>query len=244
MLMAWASQQYGAAPPFVPEDLGAKLLAWWDAEEASTLTLSGSQIAGWADKVTSTNLTQGVGGSRPVLNATAFGGRPAAVFDGIDDFVSIASVFLPSGSNTVEAWVLASPPDGVSDAAVTRIAFAYGDGSTNGDLRMRRQVSSGISRHSPVAGASLLVPTAEYAGPSLVYAGSFADRLDAKIGAGGTPETVAATPNRLTNRTLIGSRANSTPGTYWLGGINTIICTSELTSGERTQLENYLAGRL
>lgn len=231
--------------PFAPEDLGTKLLAWWDVEEASTLTLSGNQITEWRDKVTGTGLVQGVGGSRPVYNATAFNGRPAAVFDGIDDYLSIASVFLPTGTDDCEIRQLTDPPTGAADT-VTRISFSYGDGSAaSGDRRMRRQVVSGVSRHSPVFGLSLTATDTEYAGPCMTYMGCFDGTLqEVKLGQGGQLFTQAVTASTMTARTIIGSRSNVTPGNYWLGPLNSIIVTSELTAGERTQLETYLAGRL
>ena len=38
------------APLWTPEELGASLAFWLDADDASTITLSGSSVTQWDDK--------------------------------------------------------------------------------------------------------------------------------------------------------------------------------------------------
>lgn len=245
MLMAWASQQYGAGTPFVPEDLGAKLLAWWDAEDATTLTLSGSQIAAWADKVTATSLSQGIGGSRPLYNATGFNGRPAAMFDSIDDYLEIASVFLPIGADPCEMFALNNAP-AAADTAV-RVSFAYG-AAVNNDRRMRRQVTTGTGRFSPVVGTatqvSITVTDEVYEGDELGIALFHTTQISSQVYPSTTFFTNAAVPATIGTRTRLGCNASASPGNYWSGAINSVIVTDELTTQERNNLIAYMAGRL
>lgn len=231
-----------ATRPWTPADLGAKLLAWWDAEDADSLTLSGAQISGWRDKVTDTVLAQPVGGSHPVLQATGFNGRPAAYFDGIDDFVEIGSVFLPSGANTCEVCVLCDTPTAISDAAADRTGFSYGNVNSVSRRLLHRVVSGGISSFRPTTG--FVGPSVEgFEGPQLAVVRVTGTDTFAKI-APGDESSFAVVPNTATDRTRIGSNSTTIPNRYWLGPINTIVVTSELTSGERDLLETYLQERL
>src|SRR5688500_3331977 len=71
--------------------LGASLLAWWTADRADLITLSGSQVTSWKDVVAGYDVVQGVGGSRPLWSATSFNGAPSLTFDAIDDELTLGS---------------------------------------------------------------------------------------------------------------------------------------------------------
>ncbi|PZU89131.1 MAG: hypothetical protein DI527_16495 [Chelatococcus sp.] len=59
------------------------LIANWDARVASSLTLSGSQVAAWTDQNAALVLAQATAGMRPTYSATGWDGvRPAISFDG------------------------------------------------------------------------------------------------------------------------------------------------------------------
>ncbi|MBA4165522.1 MAG: hypothetical protein C0510_13000 [Erythrobacter sp.] len=248
MLMAWASQQRGASNPFNPSDLGAKLLAWWDVEDAASLTLSGSQISGWRDKVTSTNLAQAIGGSRPIYQATGFNGRPAAFFDGIDDMLEIASVFLPTVAAHAEVYALVDVPLGSADATA-RNTFAWGNTSAGsaGARQLRRSVVSGVSRCAALIGTgtattTVTLSTAAFEGRKLGEL--ITSPTTSTVTVGGSTTSAAIVPNTQTSRTRIGASVTTSPNTFWLGTMNSIIVTSALTTTERANLRTFLEGRL
>lgn len=242
MLNIWASQQ--RSNNFVPGDLGAKLLAWWDVEDAATLTLTGSQISGWRDKVTNTNLTQGIGGSRPLYQATSFNGRPAAFFDGIDDTLEIASVFLPSGDAHSEIYILVDAPLGSVDTA-SRAALAYG-GTTGATSRgVRRSGGDGTGRLVALTNnTAVTLTTVLFEGRQQGLAISSPTTVTARVGS--EQASVAAVPATGTVRTRIGAGTTGTPANanFWLGLINSIIVTSELTEPERNNLFGFLQRRI
>ena len=70
------------ASPWTPAQLGAKLTNWYDASDASTLTLSGSLVVEWRDKSGNTRHlnTDTDTSKRPTFGATAFNSLPGVHF--------------------------------------------------------------------------------------------------------------------------------------------------------------------
>lgn len=66
-------QRAGAA--WLPTD-ETGLALWLDAQDTETLTLSGSDITGWADKSGNNRHASGVSGALPTYQATGFNGLP------------------------------------------------------------------------------------------------------------------------------------------------------------------------
>lgn len=69
----------GATRLWQPSDLGTSLALWLDAEDASTITLNGSNVTEWADKSGNTsprNATQSTASLQPSYNAVTLNGKP------------------------------------------------------------------------------------------------------------------------------------------------------------------------
>lgn len=65
----------GAA--WTPAALGTNLALWLDADDASTITLNGSNVSQWSDKSgNNRNATQATAASQPLYSATGFNGKP------------------------------------------------------------------------------------------------------------------------------------------------------------------------
>jgi hypothetical protein len=72
-------------PPFAPSDI-ANLTLWLDGADATTLTLSGSDVVTWTDKsIIGNNYTQASSGSRPVYQLDPVFGFNGLLFDGVSD---------------------------------------------------------------------------------------------------------------------------------------------------------------
>jgi hypothetical protein len=69
---------------FSPDDL-PNLALWLDASDASTLTLSGSNVDEWRDKSGNLRHFTGSGSARPTLVNSSVNGLPGVVGDGVDD---------------------------------------------------------------------------------------------------------------------------------------------------------------
>ena len=80
---------------WTPELLGADLALWLDADDSSTITLNGSNVAQWDDKSgNDRHATQPTAASQPTYLATGFNGKPTLTWDGTDDAM-LLSMSLP-----------------------------------------------------------------------------------------------------------------------------------------------------
>jgi hypothetical protein len=77
-----ASANSNAIEQWVPSDLGASLQALWDAEDTSTITIAGSKVSAWADKVAGVVISQASAAIQPAWSTTGgVGGRNGVVFN-------------------------------------------------------------------------------------------------------------------------------------------------------------------
>ena len=73
---------------------------WYDASDATTVTLNGSTVSQWSDKSgNGFDAVQATATSQPTYNATTYNNKPALVFDGVDDILRTSSAIGVSGSN-------------------------------------------------------------------------------------------------------------------------------------------------
>lgn len=137
----------------VPQNLGASLLAFWDAERSDLITQSGGTVSNWLDSVAGYNLAQATGASKPTYGATSFNGRPGINFDGVDDFLNLESQPFPSGENGCEIWWIGEQLAPASDANI-RYLFCYGGNSANNGRMLSRLQSASRPHFRTGTGAS------------------------------------------------------------------------------------------
>ncbi len=233
----------GSFDPFM---LGASLLGYWDAESVSTLTLAGSLVTTWADRVAGYAPTQATSGFKPVYSATSFNGRPGVTFDGTDDYLELASVPFPTGATACEIWGLADQTI-LGAVALGGGLFAYGGNASLNRRMLFRTTSGGVNRvASSVGNGGAGITTTE---PTVDYSGIHVGRVvvsptQTSVSADGSaPTTAAIVPATGTTRTRIGSNTSDVVATFWKGAINTIIVTNLLTAPQAAQLTAYLKTR-
>lgn len=226
-----------------PEDLGADLLADWNAEIASSLTLAGSNVTTWTDTKNGYAATQSVSGSKAAYSATSLNGRPGLTFDGIDDFLELASQPFPSGANACEIWALLDQTALAADTA-TRIIASYGGSASTIRRAIERRVISGANR------AAAVVFSAVASNGNVVFSGRHVVR-----GAIGATESschvdgiapaapTAAVPATGTERMRIGAISNTSPGNYFQGVINRLLFVRPLSVDNAAALTSYLKAR-
>jgi hypothetical protein len=241
----------GGARSWSPLDLGASLFAFWDAELASSLTLTGSAVTTWSDRKSGLAPTQSTSGFKPIWSSSSFNGRPGVTFDGTDDFLELAGVgSLPAGANPCEIWVLFDQTVAAGSTG-NRYAFAYGNGDAaeNGFARraVGRTVDTGVNRGRILTDAS--GPTAVSANDAAVdlsgrhvlryvYTGTH-HRLDVD-GNAGTPAAVTATTG--SERIRIGALVADVVSNFTQGTISAVLVTLPL-AGPDVPLLAYLKSR-
>lgn len=93
----WDGTLFGGPKLWRPDELGASLALWLDAEDAASITLNGSNVAQWDDKSgNGRHATQATAALQPAYSTTDWDGKPAIVFDG--DGLGLAAN-LPTGSS-------------------------------------------------------------------------------------------------------------------------------------------------
>jgi hypothetical protein len=87
----WDGTLFGGVKLWRPNDLGGSLAQWLDAEDTNSITLNGSTVSQWSDKSGNDHhATQDTATNQPTYSATGMSGKPAVVFDGTDDFMSVS----------------------------------------------------------------------------------------------------------------------------------------------------------
>src|SRR5215469_9229577 len=78
------------AAPWTPASLPG-LVAWYDGQNAASITLNGSTVSQWNDQSGhGYNVVQGTAANQPTYNATGLNGYPALVFNGSTNALGVA----------------------------------------------------------------------------------------------------------------------------------------------------------
>lgn len=229
--------------------LGAKLLAWWNADRSDLITLSGVQVTSWKDVVGAYDCAQGVSGSRPIFGATSFNGSPGVSFDGTDDELTLGSTPLPTGANPCEIWVVASQNEvAVGNGGIRRF-FTYGGTSDNDHRSVFRSAVSDVNRayartglgSSNVSRVQLLV---DLTGRHLIRGIFSATTVNVEVDGASSNDPADAVSATGTTRTRIGANTANTAG-HFMNGVmrDVLVTTNDLTGDEAAALEAYLLAR-
>lgn len=230
---------------------GRELVEHRDASDVATLSLTGSSVDAWADKVAS-KVAAATGSARPTYSATARNGLAGVTGDGADDVLvqtDVVNVPAPGEAMSIFLQVYTAPgaaafsyyladSDATGGATNTRAI-----GHNNGNLRLQANnygYSGGLVRGID---AGIII--------SWRAAYNIATRAGTVIGSinGGVPwadnVTMSQAPMTLTKRVLFGNGAagdavaNRVSATLQEVGT---ICRP-LTARERVYLSGYLAAK-
>lgn len=163
--------------------MGANIVALWDADEAASITTTGSGVSEWEDLVSGYVLAQAIDAARPVWAADSFNGLGGVTGDGVDDFLRILVQpgGLPTGAAYCELWWVGDQKVLAADTA-SKGVFNYGGVSgASAARRILRQVSGGVNRaQMSTGGTSPNNPNVDFSGRHYVRAmfGDGAIRLD------------------------------------------------------------------
>ena len=141
-LHAIGNRRSGAAA-WTPAALGSDLALWLDAADSSTITLNGSTVSQWNDKSgNARHATQGTAASQPTYSQNQLSGKPAVVFDGTDDFMSVSAfnnavslALIGSGGSVLSPLISGAAPLDFSPAWNANEATVDYRGRTNTTIR-------------------------------------------------------------------------------------------------------------
>ncbi len=225
--------------PWTPSALGASLVGWWDAERMAAGDVVGGLATSWTDSVAAYKPVQAVTASQPAYSPTAFNGRPALVFDGTDDALSLETVPFFTGASQFEVWFLAGQSRPATDIAVSR-AFCFGGGTGATAFRLG---SVNLGGNKRVADARVVQDsTTDYIGPSVVRVVTTTTTVAMTVN-NGAPTTATVATNIGTTRLRIGATDNATPDGFWQGPISAVIVTSLLSAPQAAAMAAWLQAR-
>lgn len=229
--------------------LGSSLLAWWTADRADLITLSGSAMTNWKDVKHGYDFLQGVSAARPIYSATSWANAvPGATIDGIDDEMTCTDAALlaalPSGAAPGEMWALVDQTTDPSDT-FQRWFLSFGTTATLA-RRIGREVVTGQNRAVSLigTGGANFQPqvsgdfTGRHVIRSKVEATQGTTSLD---GTAGTP--AAGTPATDITRVRFGSNSNGTAGAFGKGVVRDLMLTAPLISDQSAPLTAWLNSR-
>ena len=249
MLNVWAHQQAAAAAvlgKWTPDRLGSKLVAFWDAEDASTLELSGSAVTAWTDKKNGNRCAVNISGFKPVFSPNNFNGRPSLVYDGIDDYLTLtgSGINLPFSGQAREIWAAVSQDAPEDTDAIQRVVTRCGIASTS-RFRLARARLGNVSRGRVTCGngASEAVQTnvqTAFAGISVVR-GVITDADISAVVNKIADAPLANIPALTTTPIYLG--AENTSIGFWQGKVNALIYTDPLTADEAAKMYQFMTER-
>lgn len=147
----------GPAELWRPSDLGTNLKLWLDADDATTITLTGNRITGWDDKSgNGNNASQGVVDNSPTYNTATINSKKVVNFaPGTGSSRFMTTLYPPALNRTIAAVVQYSGTSGLKVAAGARQTtnersyFGANQGSTR----------AGVSEQAALTGSGLVIDT-------------------------------------------------------------------------------------
>lgn len=231
-----------ASGTFNPASI-AGLTHWWDANDATTLTLNSGAVETWTSKAgAKTAASQSVANNRPVT--TTVNGKTALLFDGTNDGLNFTGT-----SRTDETWIIAAAQtadqssqrqmlsDGgagtglsaTKTATLKLFEVAFG-GFTEGTDRLRVQYSSTAS--TPMGPGVFSVVRSAAAGGFLFIDGT--QRTGAV-----SPFSSSFTTSKADTMSKIGYYSSTLfQFQGWIGEI--LLYDRALTASDRNNVEKYL----
>ena len=217
---------------WTPAALGSSLALWLDADDFSTITLNGSNVAQWSDKSgNGRHATQATAASQPAYNATGLNGKPALITDDVDNRMNLPVITAAAG---IALFFAVRQQARIGINRNGGILYASNNQSSNhfGGLSNPDWYDSFYSTSRPLL--ANLVPVGDYIG-SLTQTGSqiVAD-LQSVTTLAQPSAAFLATPAQM----VIGSPAGSTQSAIRYGELVLVQSPSDT---DRQKLEGYLA---
>lgn len=243
-VMAVASRGGGTAPtpvvPFVPTDLGAVLVAWWNADDHGTANMTddgAGLISQWKDRVGGLALT-GATTARPTWTSTAFNSAKAGcTFDATaTNLAGTTLTNIPAAAVPSVIWTVGQVTTAIS--GISQAMFAYG--VTGNHRRLTVDLTTGFISARDNVGASVQTVAITNGAPFLV-AGQFDAASITSYWNGTAAASGANTLNTTNTRIRIGASASTSANQFFGGAIRHCIVTTALTTLQRQQLEGWLA---
>lgn len=231
----WDGALFGEPKLWRPDTLGAALGLWLDAEDTSSVVLSGATVSQWSDKSgNGRNATQATGANQPTYTTTGLNGKPVLTFNGTTNSMPVDLSFVAGGSYSVSA-VFAR-----SSTKTNNWVIGGNTALSNRQLLVGWSTNTTFSYAQYANDVLVTVPGYTTTTPLIVTLG-----LDTPVGRSAYLDGTLG--NSSTNKSSLitnngGVLGTWTSGSFYQGYIaEIVIATGALSSADREKMEGYLA---
>lgn len=231
---------------WVASDLGAALIAQFDARVTSSLTISAPYIDAWASTVGSLSASV-TGSNRPQYSAAGLNGKPTAAFDGTNDSLATTAFTHPAAwtaqvvakkTTLGNLRVLTAADDGASGRQAQHLRVTPTNRVDAVAFNAAGSIFLATTTTSVTAGVPFVATAVHMVSPTKVITAYLNDG-----GAGSATPT--GTPSTLSVALSIGSSiASGAPSYPFDGSISEVIYINrDVATDERQKLAAYSAWR-
>lgn len=232
-------------PTWTPSALGSDLALWLDADDASTITLNGSNVSQWNDKSgNGRNIGQAVATQQPAYSNAGLNGKNILTFDGTDDILfrdtqldGLSNVSMFAVMRYISGGATQDLPIGIGTGTAGRVRsfFRTTSGTTQGFAGWSADVASSVYSLD-IGGAHHIfsVGNTALSGANNVFIGR--DGLSTAYTSGAALGTTFAGFS-------VGSLQGTQVGAYYsnVSIAEIVVLPKAVSSTEREQIEGYLA---
>jgi len=213
--------------------LGSRYLSHHAAEDTSLITITGSGVSSWKDRVKNYELIQTVDADRPTYSSTSFNGFPGLTFNGTSQSLVMTGHPFPLDDGNIEVRAVVQQDEVSGTAGNKFVILIGGTGSTFVAInRFTNNLFRAVSAGSDAVYA-INPSQSRHLVRGVFKTGEQSIQVD-----GATPVTGITDPAIAAGDYRVGSNLSGT-GAYWNGKMRDLIVTSLLTSKQTTLLDTY-----
>jgi hypothetical protein len=243
---------------WTPADLGASLALWLDADDASTITLNGSNVSQWDDKSgNGRNASQATAASQPTYLATGFNGKPTLETNG-NDVLELGVSSLGRNVGGLTCAIVGVHPSGLTfNSNANELFISTGTNTSSTRFALTPNPSASAANRYAIAGRRLdsdAFSTVSSSTDSLANRGNPWVRVAQRAYSDGVANHWTDGTQDLTNQSFQTAGVSSDTDalrTTIFAGVSTLPAGSQLceivlthstmTNDDRQKLEGYLA---
>ena len=152
----WDGTAVGGVKLWRPDELGASLALWLDAEDTASITLNGSDVSQWNDKSgNNRNASQATALLQPTYLATGFNGKPTLQTDG-NDVLELGTTSLGRNVSGITCAIVGVHPSGlIFGSNANELYISAGTSATNTRFAFTPNPSASTANRYAIAGRRL-----------------------------------------------------------------------------------------
>lgn len=235
------------AQRWTPTELGSTVIAWYDASDASTITLVSGVVSQWDDKSgNGKNLTQGTASLRPSVSSADLNGLDTVRFQS-DWLATSSNIFSSTSVTAMHAYMVARAPETGRITFNAQISFNGDNDATRFLIAIPGGAKNSAEHYWNHSGTNTYIVIGSQS------ASEFPEYL-LTVSKGATNAT-ARLFTSTGNHTSSGTDGTGTASTLRVGGITAgvwefptdwklaelIVCSAEQGTADRDRVEGYLA---